>query len=450
MDEVPAWSPPWRRERTDRQGERGRDQRPNTYDGDQGEARLRHGIGSQLKFRTGTEYRSRPLNSNGGWGVNKETKGERRINSPSVDLKPVMWVMVCLLKQLGDLTMDEMKRRTRHWGDRISQSKPSTVVWQTTPSTYTWWTKYVWILIILMIGVLSGVRSSPGPGGVCSAPGPEFGVHHRFTAYDCEHPTSVQALKLPRYCLTQKTKDDTTNQTTDLITIDNNLYQLLQRVTYYEFEAHQCIQTRSRFLYSCVWASHSVMNVVPETGRHVVTTLDFCTQAIKTHMYITEAGTSVPLNADGQTTYIKIRKNFDTGELMIMETGTTIPKHLTTPGGFSIDAGTYITPKVNIPCAYQVIKSFRGTANPTTTKEDLVITSQVDQVHIHTHGLLNPPSRCPIQGTYWKTGHPNIVVFQKLKVPVAHDDVGFNPIDAQQVSIPNMVMLKVEWALYKT
>ena len=117
-----------------------------------------------------------------------------------------------------------------------------------------------------MIGVLGGVRSTSGLGGVRSVPGPEFGVHHRFTAYDCEHPTSVQALKLPMYCLTQKTKDDTTNQTTDLTTTDKDLYQLLQKATYPKFEAHQCIQTRSRFFYSCVWSSHSIMNVVPETG----------------------------------------------------------------------------------------------------------------------------------------------------------------------------------------
>ena len=104
-----------------------------------------------------------------------------------------------------------------------------------------------------MIGVFGGVRSTPGLSGVCSAPGPEFGVHHQLTAYDCEHPTLVQALKLPMYCLTQKTKDDTTNQTTDLTTTDKDLYQLLQRATYHEFEAHQCIQTRSRFFYSCVW-----------------------------------------------------------------------------------------------------------------------------------------------------------------------------------------------------
>ena len=201
-------------------------------------------------------------------------------------------------------------------------------------------------------------------------------------------------------------------------------------------------------------------------------------------MYVTEAGASVSLNADGPTYIVetikrnlnvradghvscygedmhhhgrvlkqtvmlqethftiktvKIRKNFDNGELMIVETGTTIPKHLTTPGGFSIDSGTYVTPQVNEPCAYQIIKSFRGTANPTAIKDDLVITSQLDQVHIHTHGLLNPPSRCPIQGTYWKTGHPNIVVFQQPKGPVSLDNVGFNPIDTQQVSIPNMV-----------
>ena len=67
--------------------------------------------------------------------------------------------MICLLKQLGDLTMDEMKRKT-------------TLIWRSTPTTYSWWTKYAWILIILMIGVFGGVRSAPGLGGVRSAPGP--------------------------------------------------------------------------------------------------------------------------------------------------------------------------------------------------------------------------------------------------------------------------------------
>ena len=73
---------------------------------------------------------------------------------------------------------------------------------------------------------------------------------------------------------------------------------------------------------------------------------------------------------------VKMRRNFDNGDLMI-------------------DSGTYVIPKIDVPCAYQVIKSFVGTANPTTTKEGMVITSQVDQVHIHTHGPLNPPSKCP-------------------------------------------------------
>ena len=177
-------------------------------------------------------------------------------------------------------------------------------------------------------------------------------------------------------------------------------------------------------------------------------------------MFTTESGSLVPLNADRQTTYIpetvkgdinvaangfvtcngedvrrygrvlkqtvilqethfavktvKIRKNFNSGELMIVETGTTIPKHLTKPGGFAIDSGTYVIPKINIPCAYQVIKPFMGTANPTMAMDGMVITSQVNQVHIHTHGPLNPPTRCPIQGNYRKTGHPDIVVFQGL------------------------------------
>ena len=122
---------------------------------------------------------------------------------------------------------------------------------------------------------------------------------------------------------------------------------------------------------------------------------------------------------------VRIRKNFDSGALMIVESGTTIPANLIKQGGFSIDSGTYITPQVRVPCAYKVIKSFRGTATPTDIQDDLAITSQKDQVHIHTHGMLNPPPRCPIQGTYRKTGHPNIVVFQPSDGPISTDNVGF-------------------------
>ena len=110
--------------------------------------------------------------------------------------------------------------------------------------------------------------------------------------------------RLPEYCITRKTKNDQTNQTTDFITTDKDPYQLLQKATYHEFEAHQCIQTQSRFFYSCVWASHSVMNVVPQTGRHVVTSIDFCAQAVRTNAYVTVSGASVALKSDGHPTYI--------------------------------------------------------------------------------------------------------------------------------------------------
>ena len=134
---------------------------------------------------------------------------------------------------------------------------------------------------------------------------------------------------------------------------------------------------------------------------------------------------------------------------MIVETGTTVPAHLTNPNGYIIDSGTYILPKIVIPCAYQVIKSILGTPNPTPAEGGLVITSQADQVHVHIHGTLNPPDKCPLQGTYRKTGHPDIVVFEPRNGP-SLPETGFDPIDAQQISIPNMVTLKIKWALYKT
>ena len=187
MDEVPAWTPTWRRERNERQGEIGRERGPSPCNGNQGGARPRYGIGPRPKLRTGTEPGRPPSNSNGGGEVNKE----QRINSTPVDLKPVIWVMICLLKQLGDLTLDEMRRKT-------------TLIWRSTPTTYSWWTKYARILIILMIGVFSGVRSAPGLGGVRPTPGQEFGVHHRFTAYDCEHPTCGPSSQTPRVLYNMK------------------------------------------------------------------------------------------------------------------------------------------------------------------------------------------------------------------------------------------------------
>ena len=78
-----------------------------------------------------------------------------------------------------------------------------------------------------------------------------------------------------------------------------------------------------------------------------------------------------------------------------------------------------------------------------------MITSQKDMVHVHRHGTLNLPAQCPIQGQYRRTGHPNIVVFEPMEGPTA-PEADFAPIDTRQVNIPNMVTLKVEWALYQT
>ena len=203
----------------------------------------------------------------------------------------VIGLIIYLLKQAGSLALEGIKRRTK-------------LPWKPTSPPPARWNKYAWILILLVIGMFSSVRSIPSQNPKHPSPGKEFGLHHRFTAYDCEHPTTVQALKLPAHCITRKTDSDNTNQTINPLTIDKDPYKLLQKATYYEFDAHQCIQTQSRFFFSCVWASHSVINSVPQSGRHVATTIDFCTQAVKTKTYVTAAGNSVALKTDGHPTYI--------------------------------------------------------------------------------------------------------------------------------------------------
>ena len=338
-------------------------------------------------------------------------------------------------------------------------------------------------------------QARPTPNLRPSRTGEEFGLNHRFTAYDCDHPTAVQALRLPEYCLTQKTDKNDANQTMKLLTQDKDRYQILQKATYYEFDAHQCIQTRSRLFYNCVWASHAVISRVPDTAHVVPPTIDFCRQAVRTQSYVKLTGESVSLKTDGLPTYIKevfrgelnvaqgtvaclgeetksqgvlfkqsvvvqethftvrkvkIRKNFDSGDLMLVETGTTIPDNLVGNGGFTIDTGTYIIPPIKTPCAYQIIKEFSGSSATTKETDELIITSQQGQVHLTTHGKLNPPPKCPMQGTYRKTGHLNIIVFEPSKGPRTAEDYGFDNIDARQVSIPNMIALKIEWALYQT
>ena len=220
---------------------------------------------------------------------------------------------------------------------------------------------------------------------------------------------------------------------------DNQPYLLMQKATYHEFDAYVCTQSRSRFFYSCMWASHSIVNRAPQTSRKIDTPIKFCAQAIKTRQFPTESTKRVPLPGDGQTAYItetvrgeliigdngfascngedvryhgrilkqtvvlqethftinkvKIRCNFESGALMIVETGTTISENVANPNRFIIDSGTYVLPKIVIPCAYQIIKSLMGTPTPTLADGGIVITSETNQVHIHTHGTLNLPGQ---------------------------------------------------------
>ena len=456
MDEVPVGFQPRRQQGTGGQDDRGRRSRDTSHhnvDGRRTQSRSR--TLPQLRLRIRRKDGPPTFQPQGRYGLEKSPR-------PTLETYPTdRWTTLSLvlftIQQLSELVYKTVRE-----------------------------TKHLWLPVLIAIYLLHGIHSLPTP---------EFGVFHQFTAYDCERPTAVEALKLPSHCLAHKTNDDKHDTKTNLTMTDNQPYQLLQKVTYHEFDAHMCIQSRSKFFYSCMWASHSVVNLTPQTGRQIATGLKFCSQAMHTRMFPTESGELVPLNADGQITYIpktvkgelniaengfatcngedvryhgrilkqtvilqethftikkvKIRCNFDSGELMIVETGTTIPAHLTNPNGFVIDSGTYILPKIMIPCIYQVIKPFLGTPTPTQVKDGLVITSQADQVHVHTHGTLNPPEKCPVQGTYRKTGHPDIVVFEPRDGP-SSPETGFDPIDARQISIPNMVTLKIEWTLYKT
>ena len=64
--------------------------------------------------------------------------------------------------------------------------------------------EYGGILVMALMLTSNCAQARPTPNLGPSRTGEEFGLNHRFTAYDCDHPTAVQALRLPEHCLTQK------------------------------------------------------------------------------------------------------------------------------------------------------------------------------------------------------------------------------------------------------
>ena len=89
-----------------------------------------------------------------------------------------------LTKQTGSPTRERRGKRSQLPGGPVSPSQNQ-------------WNKYAWMLILLVMGTLSSAQARPSLNPSLNKPGEEFGLNHRFTAYDCDHPTMVQALKLP-------------------------------------------------------------------------------------------------------------------------------------------------------------------------------------------------------------------------------------------------------------
>ena len=65
---------------------------------------------------------------------------------------------------------------------------------------------------------------------------------------------------------------------------------------------------------------------------------------------------------------VKIRKNFDSGDLMLVESSTTIPAHLVGMGGFTIDSGTYIIHRSRPHVLTKSLRSSSGRAHPLTSQ----------------------------------------------------------------------------------
>ena len=167
----------------------------------------------------------------------------------------------------------------------------------------------MWISLLITIFTINGIQATATP---------EFGVMHQFTAYDCERPLSMEALQLPSHCLDHKTDDNTDKLQTNLTLTDNKPYRLLQKATYHEFDAYVCTQSHSRFFYSCMWVSHSIVNRAPQTSHQIDTPVKFCAQAIRTRQFPTKSSKMVTLPGDGQTAYIPETVR---GELIIGDNG---------------------------------------------------------------------------------------------------------------------------------
>ena len=134
----------------------------------------------------------------------------------------------------------------------------------------------------------------------------------------------------------------------------------------------------------------------------VIPTVNFKTGVAKNTVVLQEVSFTM--------TNVTISEKFSTGEGMIVDTKTAMPKHLLGNNRVVLDECTLVFLKKKRPCNYQIIKTVISTPEILNNDRNKIVINLADTVHIQTHSTLNAPYTCPINVKWVRTGHADMVL----------------------------------------
>ena len=339
------------------------------------------------------------------------------------------------------------------------------------------------ILFLLCCGELGRVDGAP-QGLHPLASGHTLSGHEAaFAAYDCDHPTSIESLRLPPGCRADAPEE---------LGIGGRVnYQLLQRTQYFTYKAVQCVMHSTETTYSCNWASHLTMAAAPKTHHYLQVPAEICAEALITGKFrgvddemhdlvfggainyipFTPVGTAEISHGYPSCTgealrtkhgrmesalrftelqfslqEVNVKEHFDTGRIHVIGTGAEFEgAEVVQNSLISNTFGTfYLHGRPDqVPCQYQVAKTFQAHDNLKAASPVLV--DKEAQIHIELGPHASPEGCAAVSGGYWQAvNHPQMLL-AKLGQEKTSD---LEPLEDSKLDIAAYVDLKAEWGIY--
>ena len=315
-----------------------------------------------------------------------------------------------------------------------------------------WYGLYVFLLTILASGDL-GVIAEEEEGATAAGEKPWTSLEeHLLEAYDCDDPEEV----------TLHSTREQNDQERQVEHGEAKNYTIIKRTETFEYEATLCAVHRTRDYYQCISSAYlgamapSVMSREDDrisreqctsmgatrifedgrTGRR----LHFDNQSRASHITHTLLGSfhysdgeascegapgSIGLrklermlvtdNLAIRANKVKVRENFETGDIKILELGITIRAPQWRNGSLRTEFGIIARKPQETPCAWNEVQELEAKWTVTSNGAEAALIGDKDQVYITLGDHAPAEAGCPIHYVWMETSDPNTRVVHKLR-----------------------------------